>query len=168
MKLLPLIRLTLAALPGLVGCSTAFAALTPGQAEAFVRDFYAVYNPPGVPKLMEFYAADATFTDPTFGLDLKNREEISQLLTKGLAKYESLELQPDHTILAGDDLVVEGTMVGRLMGKTVRVRFASVFHFTGGKISAQRDMFDVLHFYTQLGIVPPQFRPKPAEPKTSS
>ncbi len=53
-------------------------------------------------------------------------------------------------------------------GKTVRVRFASIFHFTGGKISAQRDMFDVLHFYTQLGIVPPQFRPKPVEPKAQS
>lgn len=145
------------------------AAMTPAQAEVFVHDFYAVYNAPGVPKLMEFYAPAATFSDPTFGLNLKNRVEISQLLTKGLAKYESLELSADHTILAGDDLVVEGTMVGKLMGKTVRVRFASVFHFTDGKITAQRDVFDVLHFYTQLGIVPPQFRPKPvAEAKAKT
>lgn len=168
MKTLGIIRLVLILLLGLAGAAPAFATLTAGQAAAFVRDYYTVYNAPGVSRLMEFYAADATFTDPTFGLDLKNRAEISDLLTKGLAKYETLELQPDHTILAGDDLVVEGTMVGKLMGKTVRVRFVSVFHFTEGKISAQRDMFDTLHFYAQLGIIPPQFRPKPAEPKASS
>lgn len=155
----------------LLGCAvttTSSAALTAAEAQAFVRDYYAAYHPAGVPRMMEFYTADATFNDPTFGLDLKSRQEIGDLLTIGLAKYESLELQPEHTILAGDDLVVEGTMVGRLMGKTVRVRFASVFHFTDGKISAQRDMFDTLHFYVQLGIVPPQFRPKPAEPKARS
>jgi len=152
-------------LAGTIACA---AALTPAEGETFVRDFYASYNAKGAPQMVEFYTADATLTDPTFGLDLKGREQIGKLLVAVLAKYESLEHEVTHTILAGDDLVVEGTMVGRMAGKTVRVRFASIFHFTGGKISAQRDMFDVLHFYTQLGIVPPQFRPKPAEPKAQS
>ena len=163
-----LLRLLAAVLLGLSVTLTTHAALTAAQADAFVRDFYAVYNAPGVPRMMEFYTPEATLTDPTFDLDLKNRDQISNLLTKGLAKYESLELKVAHTLIAGDDLIVEGTMVGKLMGKTVQVRFASIFHFTNGKISAQRDMFDVLHFYAQLGIVPPQFRPKPAEPRTSS
>lgn len=169
MKLLSSLRPLAAIFTASVAAVVAQAALTPAQVDAFVRDFYAVYNAPGVPRMMEFYTVDATLTDPTFGLDLHNRDEISRLLTMGLAKYESLELKPDYTLIAGDELVVEGTMIGKLMGKTVQVRFASIFHFTGGKISAQRDMFDVLHFYAQLGIVPPQFRPKPAaEPKAQS
>jgi ketosteroid isomerase-like protein len=169
MKPLCIIRLLLGSVLGLTAAENASAGLTPVQADTFVHDFYAVYNAQGVSRLMEFYTADATLTDPTFDLDLHNREEISKLLTMVLGKYESLELQPTHTLIAGDDLVVEGTMIGKLMGKTVHVRFASVFHFTNGKISAQRDMFDVLHFYAQLGVVPPQFRPKPAPaPKAQS
>ena len=162
MKTPSLLRLLAAILVRLAATAMTHAALTAAQADAFVRDFYAVYNAAGVPRMMEFYALDATLTDPTFDLDLRNRDQISNLLTKGLAKYVSLELKVANTLIAGDDLIVEGTMVGKLMGKTVRVRFASIFHFTDGKISAQRDMFDVLHFYAQLGIVPPQFRPKPA------
>ena len=169
MKTLSIIRLALTAIVGITVAGLARAGLTTAQADAFVRDFYAVYNASGAPKMADFYAADATFTDPTFGLELKGRDQIGGLLTAVLAKYELLEHEVTHTIIAGDDLVVEGTMVGKLAGKTVRVRFASVFHFTDGKISAQRDMFDVLHFYAQLGIVPPQFRPKAAaEPKTPS
>jgi len=168
MKIRPFLRLPLAGFLAFASSPMTFAALTSAQADAFVRDFYAVYNAPGVPKMMEFYTPEATLTDPTFGLDLKNRDEIGELLTKGLAKYESLQMQPDHTTLAGDDLVVEGMLVGRVMGKDVRVRFTSVFHFTDGKISAQRDMFDTLHFYAQLGIVPAVFRPKTAEPSKAS
>ena len=162
MKPLTVSRLLIATALSAASSAATFAALTPAHVDAFVHDFYSVYNAPGVPRVMEFYTPEATLIDPTFGLDLHNRTEISELLTTGLAKYESLELQAEHTLVAGEDLVVEGTMVGKLMGRTVRVKFVSVFHFTGGKISAQRDMFDVLHFYSQLGIVPPQFRPKPA------
>ncbi len=169
MKTLSVIRLALTAVLAPAGVTLARAGLTTAQADTFVRDFYAIYNASGAPKMADFYTADATFTDPTFGLELKGRDQIGKLLTAVLAKYESLEHEVSHTIIAGDELVVEGTMVGRLAGKTVRVRFASVFHFTGGKISAQRDMFDVLHFYAQLGIVPPPFRPKQAvEPKSQS
>ncbi len=168
MKPLFLVRWLLGGLVVCVGSVTALSALTAEEAAAFVHDYYAVYNAPGVPKMMEFYSAEATLTDPTFGLDLKSRDEISALLTKGLAKYESLEMHCDHTVVAGDDLVVEGTLVGRVMDKDVRVRFTSVFQFKDGKISAQRDMFDTLHLYAQLGIVPAAFRPKPAEANPQS
>jgi limonene-1,2-epoxide hydrolase len=168
MKTLSIIRLALTALLGLAGITLARAELTAAQADGFVRDFYAIYNAAGAPKMADFYTADATLTDPTFGLELKGRDQIGKLLTAVLAKYKSLEHEVSHTIIAGDELVVEGTMVGQLAGKTVRVRYTSIFHFTDGKISAQRDMFDVLNFYAQLGIVPPQFRPKAAEAKVQS
>ncbi len=136
----------------------------PGAPEpaAFVRDFYAAYGAKDVAKMAEFYAADATFEDPSFELDLHGPGEIKALLTSALAKYDSLAFEVAHTMAAGNDLTVEGTMVGQLRGHTARVRFVSVFHFAGGKIAAQRDMFDVLHFYAQLGVVPAVFRPKPA------
>jgi ketosteroid isomerase-like protein len=139
------------------------AELTAVQAEAFVHDFYAVYNAQGAPKLTDFYTVDAIFTDPTFGLDLHGREQIGSLLTNALAKYESLEHNILHRTIAADDLIVEGMMVAKLAGKDLRVRFVSVFHFKDGKIAEQRDMFDLLHFFEQLGVIPPQFRPKPAK-----
>jgi limonene-1,2-epoxide hydrolase len=135
----------------LITSSRLEAASNAPESAAFVRDFYATYNAKGVPKLSEFYAADATFVDPSFELDLKGRDQIRDLLTKGLAKYESLDWEISHTTQAGDDLIVEGIMIGKLKQKTVRVAFVSIFHFKDGKIAAQRDMFDVLHFFTQLG-----------------
>src|SRR6266446_7316937 len=136
---------------------------TPANADsqAFVRDFYSAYKAKDAARLVQFYTPDATFVDPTFDLDLKGPDQIRDLLTKALAKYESLDWQIAHTTPAGDDLVVEGTMIGKLNGKTVRVPFVSIFHFRGNQISAQRDMFDVLHFLVQLGVVPPPFGPKP-------
>jgi limonene-1,2-epoxide hydrolase len=74
-----------------------------------------------------------------------------ELLTKALAKYKTLDWEISNTIKAGDDLIVEGTMIGKLPQKTVRVPFVSIFHFKDSKISTQRDMFDVLHFFLQLG-----------------
>jgi len=59
-------------------------------------------------------------------------------------------------------LIVEGKIIGKLGTKTVPVPFVSVFHFANGKIEAQRDMFDILHFLVQLGVVPPPFGPKPS------
>jgi len=136
------------------------AALTPARADSFLRDFYAVYNATGAAKLADFYAADATLADPSFDLDLHGSAEIGGLLVKVLAKYTALHHEVLHRTIAGDDLIVEGMMIGELMGKTVRVRFVSVFHFRDGKIAEQRDLFDVLHFYEQLGVVPPAFRAK--------
>ncbi len=136
------------------------------ETSAFVRDFYAAYKAKDVARMAQFYAADATFVDPSFELNLKGPDQIRELLTKALAKYESLNWEIAHTIPAGDDLVVEGTMVGQLNTKTVRVPFVSIFHFKNGKIAAQRDMFDVLHFLVQLGIVPPPFGPKPSATPT--
>jgi uncharacterized protein (TIGR02246 family) len=118
---------------------------------SFVRDFYAAYKAKDAEKMAKFYTADATFVDPSFELNLKGPDQIRDLLTKALAKYQTLDWEITHTISAGEDLIVEGTMVGKLPQKTVRVPFVSVFHFKEGKISAQRDMFDVLHFMLQLG-----------------
>lgn len=152
----------IALLFGLAASGRARAEPTTVKAEAFVRDFYAAYSAKGTSRIGDFYAVDATFTDPSFDLDLKGRDQIRDLLGKVLVKYESLDWEIAHTLVAGDDLTVEGTMVGKLHGQMVRVPFVSVFHFKDGKISTQRDLFDVLHFYAQLGVVPPQFRPKPA------
>ena len=121
------------------------------ETSAFVRDYYAAYTAKDAARMAEFYTADATFVDPSFELDLKGRDQIRDLLKKALAKYQTLDWEITNKIRAGDDLVVEGTMIGKLPQKTVRVPFVSIFHFKDGKISAQRDMFDVLHYFTQLG-----------------
>lgn len=149
-------------LAGVVGIRPAIAA--PADPAAFVRDFYAAYGAKDTAKMAGFYTADATFEDPTFELALKGPEQIRNLLNIVLTKYESLDWKIAHTTVAGDDVVVEGTMVGKLAGHVANVRFVSVFHFRDDRIAEQRDMFDVMHFYVQLGVVPPQFRPKPAAP----
>src|SRR5882672_8009407 len=134
MKTSPAFRILFTLLAGLAANIVTRAQLSAAQADAFTHDFYSVYNATGAPKLADFYTADATFTDPTFGLDLHGREQIGGLLTKVLAKYESLEHQVLHRTMAGDDLIVEGLMVGRLAGKDLHVRFVSVFHFKNGRI----------------------------------
>ena len=126
------------------------AADTPDRS-VFVREFYAAYKARDAERMAQFYTPDATFVDPSFELNLKGPDQIRDLLKKALAKYETLDFEITHTIPAGDDLVVEGIMVGKLPQNTVRVPFVSVFHFKGEKIAAQRDMFDVLHFFKQLG-----------------
>jgi uncharacterized protein (TIGR02246 family) len=121
------------------------------KTETFVRDFYAAYKAKDAARMAQFYTADATFVDPSFELNLKGTDQIRDLLIKALAKYSALDWEITHTIRAGDDLIVEGIMIGKLPDKTVRVPFVSIFHFKGEKISAQRDMFDVLHYFLQLG-----------------
>lgn len=133
----------------------------PADTGAFVRDFYAAYKAKDAARMAQFYTPDATFVDPSFELNLKGPDQIRELLTRVLAKYESLDWEIAHTAPAGDDLIVEGSMIGKLSGKTVRVPFVSIFHFRGDKISAQRDMFDVVHFLVQLGAIPPPFGQKP-------
>jgi limonene-1,2-epoxide hydrolase len=134
-----------------LAASSVFAKEKTNERASFVRDFYAAYSAKNAEKMAEFYAADATFVDPSFELNLQGPDQIRDLLKKALAKYQTLEFQIAHTISAGDELVVEGTMVGKLPKNTVRVPFVSVFQFKDGKIAAQRDLFDVLHFFTQLG-----------------
>jgi|SRR5882724_8934006 len=134
------------------------AELTTAQAEAFTRDFYSKYKAQGGHQLASFYTLNATFTDPSFGLDLRGRDQIGSVLTKALAKYETLQHLILNQIISGDDLIVEGVMLAKIGGKDVSARFVSIFHLTDGKISDQRDMFDVYHLFLQLGIIPKESR----------
>jgi steroid delta-isomerase-like uncharacterized protein len=143
-------------------CMRIHAASNAPQSDAFVRDYYAAYGAKDAAGLAQFYTADATFVDPSFELDLKGADQIRELFSKVFPKYESLAWQVAHTTSAGDDLIVEGNMIGQISGKTLRVPFVSIFHFRAGKIASQRDMFDVTHFLVQLGVIPPPFGPKPA------
>ena len=165
MKIYPAFRLIPVLLISLTLSSVARAELTAAQANEFTQKFYSNYNAQGAFRLENFYTADATLTDPTFGLDLRGRKQIGDLLGKVLTKYDSLDHIILHQIIAGDDLVIEGMMAAKLSGKELNVRLVSVFHFTKGKISEQRDMYDIFHFFTQLGVVPAEFRPKTAAPK---
>jgi ketosteroid isomerase-like protein len=131
-----------------------------GPPENFLHDYYSAYNAQGAARLGDFYAPEATFTDPSFGLNLHGRQQISDLLVRALAKYERLEHEVKHTVTSGEELVVEGEMVAMLNGKPLRVSYVSVFTFANGKIVAQRDLYDLIHYFEQLGVVPQQFRPK--------
>ncbi|HVU17334.1 MAG TPA: nuclear transport factor 2 family protein [Candidatus Didemnitutus sp.] len=124
----------------------------------FVRDFYAAYSARDAGRLAEFYAPDASLEDPSFGLSLHGSKSIHDLLAAVLTKYQSLDWSIEHVTSSGETRVIEGTMTGTLGAKVVKVHFVSVFVFSGERIVAQRDLYDVLHFYSQLGIVPPEFR----------
>ena len=82
-------------------------------------EFYALTKPKDASRMAQFYNADATFVDPTFELNLKGPDQIHDLLSKALAKYESLDWEIAHTTTAGDDLIVEGKMIGKLGTKTM-------------------------------------------------
>ena len=130
--------------------------------DTFVHDFYAAYSARDPVRISQFYASDATFVDPSFELDLKGPDQIRDLFAKVFPKYEALDWEIAHTTNAGDTLVVEGTLVGKIGSKTVRVPFVSRFQFRGDKIAAQRDLFDVLHYFVQLDAIQSPFAAKPA------
>jgi ketosteroid isomerase-like protein len=141
------------------------------DARGFVDRFYAAYASRDATKLIEFYADDAEFIDPTFDLNLKGRAQIQALFTAALAKYETLAWTVQDLIVSGDRLVVVGEMQSRLFAKNAGMKFISVLTVRDGKITRQQDMFDLIDFYVQLGAVPPQFAPlfpkppAPAQPK---
>jgi limonene-1,2-epoxide hydrolase len=116
----------------------------------FLSAYYGVFNPVDAAALEQFYAPDATLTDPSFELRIAGRREIGAVLVSALKKYDHLEQQVVHAISARDELVVEGLMVATLRGKELRVHFVSVFRIEGGKIVAQRDLYDVRHYLEQL------------------
>src|SRR5438874_13551818 len=95
----------------IVLCASVYAKTKAVDRSTFVVDFYAAYTAKDADKLAQFYATDATFVDPSFELNLNGSDQIRDLLKKALAKYETLEFQITHTISAGGELVVEGTMI---------------------------------------------------------
>jgi steroid delta-isomerase-like uncharacterized protein len=129
----------------------------------FVHDYYDAFAARDAARLAAFYAPGATFDDPSFGLALRGADQIRGLLVAALAKYESLDWSIEHVTRVEATTVVEGIMTGKVAGRTVHIHFVSVFTFADGRIAAQRDLYDVLHFYAQLGVTPPEFRtaPKP-------
>ncbi|HEY4301605.1 MAG TPA: nuclear transport factor 2 family protein [Candidatus Didemnitutus sp.] len=133
--------------------------LCAGGETAFIRDYYDAFTARDAGRLASFYAPAASLDDPSFGLALRGADQIRALFTSALAKYESLEWSIEHATISGATTIVEGIMTGKLGGHTVRIHFVSVFAFADGRIVAQRDLYDVLHFYSQLGVVPGEFRP---------
>ena len=144
--------------------SVALSPLAPAAppTESFLRDFFAAYESRDAARFSEYYTKDATFVDPSFELDLKGRDQIREMFAKIFPKYQSLDLQIAHSMAAGDEMTVEGTLVGQMGSKTVRVPFVSVFHFQDKLIATQRDMYDVAHFLAQTGRMPPPFGPRPS------
>lgn len=128
------------------------------EESVFVRDYYAAYSAHDAGRIAAFYGPEATFDDPSFGLALRGAKQIHDLFAAVLTKYQSLDFVIEHVTTSGETRVVEAVMIGKIGEKTVRVHFVSVFSFAGDRIVAQRDLYDVLHFYSQLGVVPPEFR----------
>ena len=125
-----------------------------GEYEIFLREYYDVYNPKGSTKLADFYDPSATLTDPSFGLELKGRDQIGQLLVSAVAKYESLEFDILDAFASGDQLAVRGLMRATMKGRTLRVHYVSMFRFANRRIVAQHDLYDVRHLLEQLGTLP--------------
>jgi len=81
----------IAALLSLVAVGQMRAETNASETKTLVRDFYAAYKAKDATRMAEFYTPDATFVDPTFELNLKGPDQIRDLLSKALAKYESLD-----------------------------------------------------------------------------
>lgn len=122
-----------------------------GEYEIFLREYYALYNPKGSSKLADFYDTGATLIDPSFGLELKGRDQIGRLLVSALAKYDSLEFDILDAVASGDQLVVRGLMRATMKGRPLRVHYFSMFRFANRRIVEQHDLYDVHHLLEQLG-----------------
>jgi ketosteroid isomerase-like protein len=106
------------------------------------RDYFRLADQ-GRPEVLELFHEDAEIYFPKFGCGI-GRQSLFEM-TKGFAgTLEFIEHDYDTLtfIIAGDDVVVEGTSHGKMSGKTWKGgetpggRFCNVFKFRGDRISS--------------------------------
>ena len=125
-------------------------------AERLVAEYYAQFQKPGflVDDLMEFYADDVVFTDPTFGIVANGKSEVrklyAQLGTEATA-YRNIVWTISDVISQGEAIVIRGRWSGRFHECAFDVDFMTLWKLDGGKIVEQNDFFAAGAFDRQVG-----------------
>ena len=101
------------------------------------------------------------------GITLRGPDQVVGFLQIFWAALPDAKITAHNEIVAGDTVVVEGSLTGThtgtfrapqgdipATGNPIQLRFASVKRIRGGKVSSEHLYFDQLDFLQQLGALP--------------
>lgn len=121
-----------------------------------VARYYAQFQKPGflVDELLEFYADDVRFTDPTFEIVAKGKSEVRRLyadLGTERTAYKNIRWQISDVVADGSRVVIRGQWSGTFHGCKFSIDFMTLWRLEDGKIAEQNDFFAASAFDRQVG-----------------
>jgi ketosteroid isomerase-like protein len=127
-----------------------------GNAEVLVKDYFAQFQKPGflVDQLMEFYADEIIFVDPTFEIAARGKEEVRKLyaeLGTERTAYKNIVWTIKSVIAQDDNIVVRGNWSGQFHQCSFSIEFMTLWRMKAGKIAEQNDFFAASTFDRQVG-----------------
>ena len=116
-----------------------------------VRDFIAAWEARDVDGILSRMAPDATYLNVGLS-EAKGHDAIRAVVAPFLATASAVQWTITHLAETGDGVVLTERLDVFVMGdKTLSVPVMGAFEFSGDKISAWRDYFDLPGFRAQLG-----------------
>ena len=100
------------------------------------------------------YTDDIAFTDPTFEIAAKGKEELRKLyadLGTDKTSYAEVVWRIETTVIQADRIVIRGNWSGRLQGCAFDVEFVTLWKLRDGLIAEQTDFFAAGTFDRQGG-----------------
>ncbi len=124
--------------------------------ETIVEEYYSHFQKPGflVDDLMQFYADDVVFTDPTFEVVAEGKSDVRKLyadLGTSQTAYENIQWTITDVVSAGDIIVIRGRWSGRFHDCEFEIDFMTLWRMADGKIAEQNDFFAASSFDRQVG-----------------
>ena len=112
-----------------------------------VRRYFPAYNQGGLDAMAEFWHPDISWRAAEGALDdigvFYGHEAMRRYYRQWEETFDSMSMEADELIVAGDRVVAVVHGIGRLKGSdaAVNVHYAIVFSFRNGKISQGREYF---------------------------
>lgn len=126
------------------------------DARELVQAYYSRFQKPGffVDDLMDFYADDVRFTDPTFEIVAQGKAEVRKLYAElGTERTAYQRIQWDISAVIAEDerVVVRGKWSGSFQECPFDIEFMTLWTLRDGVIAEQNDFFAASAFDRQVG-----------------
>jgi steroid delta-isomerase-like uncharacterized protein len=131
----------------------------PSREQGLIEQALAAWSSHDPERVVSFYTDDVVYEDVPLGLTKSGKEELRQFAISTFRLSPDITFEVNSTRVSNGHGVAEVTMHGTdkeflKTGKTFSVRGVSVFEIRGGKISRDRDYYDVATIMRQVGLLP--------------
>ncbi len=125
-------------------------------AEELVEKYYSQFQKPGflVDELINYYADDVVFTDPTFEISAEGKNEVRKLYSEfgtNRTAYRNIQWDIKNVVSQNDSIVIRGMWSGRFQDCDFDIDFMTLLRLVDGKIAEQDDFFAAGTFERQVG-----------------
>jgi steroid delta-isomerase-like uncharacterized protein len=124
------------------------------DARSVVDRFFDAYRTLDVDRLVNVFATDGVFEDPTFRQRHEGHEGIRRAVMEMRATFSNVSIQVHSSVIDGDTVATEETVSGVLTHRdgrprNIKVRSASFFRIRNGQIQRLTQYSDVQTFQEQ-------------------